>query len=296
MQARSSEYPPRPLVKAVESRLARAAGGAWVPLSGGRTNFAWKLEPPQDREALVIKLYRGPARNPLFPNDPQAEALLLRRLGPTGLTPQLICELQTPAGLCNIYTHIPGSSWVDDARLSGALVKSLHQITPPQPLRSVPDGSHALDAQARRILADCAGAESLGALAPKGHVAPCGCATLLHGDIVPGNLIHNASGLHLIDWQCPAQGDPCEDIAIFLSPAMQLIYRGHPLEEQDITDFFEAYDAPEVAARYRQLAPWYHWRMAAYCQWQSENGRPDYGPARDLEIAALQRSLSRYPR
>lgn len=79
---------------------------------------------------------------------------------------------------------------------------------------------------------------------------------------------------------------------MFLSPAMQSVYRGQPLTEAEIGDFFAAYGAPEVAGRYARLAPWYHWRMAAYCQWQSENGRPDYGPARDLEVAALQRSLS----
>ncbi|WP_372887211.1 phosphotransferase [Shimia sp.] len=292
MQAQSSEHPPRALVRAVETRLDGLAGAKWRPLSGGRTNFAWRLDPAGGRAPLVVKLYRGPARNPLFPNDPRAEALLLRRLGPSGLTPRLVSELRTEPGICNIYTHIPGSPWTTGAGIAGALVRSLHRIAPPSRLRRVPDGSAALEAQTRRILADCRQPDHLSALVPGRAVAACDAAVLLHGDIVPGNLIGNATGLHLIDWQCPARGDPCEDIAMFLSPAMQSVYRGQPLTEAEIGDFFAAYGAPEVAGRYARLAPWYHWRMAAYCQWQSENGRPDYGPARDLEVAALQRSLS----
>ena len=269
-----------------------AAGAIWQPLTGGRTNFAWKLQPTNGHDALVIKLYRGPAKNPLFPNDPKAEALLLQQLGPSGLTPSLIAELQTPSGLCNVYSHIPGQAWIADASVVGALVKSLHAMTPPGTLREVPDGSEALYQKTTQILADCQLADPLMALAPRGHVPACGASALLHGDIVPGNLIHNDTGLHLIDWQCPAQGDPCEDIAIFLSPAMQVIYRGKPLDDQEVTAFFDAYDAPAITVRFQELAPWYHWRMAAYCQWQSENGRSDYAVARDLEIEALQRSLS----
>ncbi len=288
----ASEHPPKPLVDAVEARLQAAIGAKWLPLSGGRTNFAWKLEPTGNLDTLVVKLYRGPAKNPLFPNDPQAEALLLKMLGPTGLTPRLICELHTPAGTCNVYTHIPGQAWQADAHVVGALAKSLHANKPVNALRNVPDGSQALHAKTLAILADCKQADPLMAFAPQGHVPASGACALLHGDIVPGNLIHNATGLHLIDWQCPAQGDPCEDIAIFLSPAMQFIYRGMPLELREIKAFFATYDAPEIADRYQRLAPWYHWRMAAYCQWQSENGRSDYAAARDLEIAALQRSLN----
>ena len=36
--------------------------------------------------------------------------------------------------------------------------------------------------------------------------------------------------MRLIDWQCPALGDPAEDIACFLSPAMQVIYGAGPLD------------------------------------------------------------------
>ena len=41
---------------------------------------------------------------------------------------------------------------------------------------------------------------------------------------MPGNLILGEKGLRLIDWQCPAIGDPIVDIMMFLSPGMHEIY------------------------------------------------------------------------
>ena len=282
--------PPAALVEQVTDRLTWLAGANWQALSGGRSNFAWKATPEALHEPVVVKLYRGPARNPLFPNEPLAEAALLRALDETGLAPRLLETFESSLGACNIYSHIPGQSWEDGAGQVGACMKRLHQMDPPAGLRHVPDGSKELEAQTNAILSQCA-SSSLNALNPSGEIAPSKHSVLLHGDIVPGNVISNETGLHLIDWQCPAIGDPCEDIAIFLSPAMQLIYRGIPLESDSNTAFFAQYDNARVESRYLDLAPWYHWRMAVYCQWQAENGQPDYAAGRDLEIEALQRSL-----
>ena len=124
---------------------------------------------------------------------------------------------------------------------------------------------------------------------PEIEIAPTADRVLLHCDIVPGNLIENSGGLFLIDWQCPAIGDPVEDIAIFLSPAMQTLYRGHPLSPEEREQFLESYHTQ--AERYQTLAPAYHYRMAAYCQWQVERGFPDYAAGRDAEIAALNAYL-----
>lgn len=287
----TSETPPSALVAQVEAHLPWLAAGKWQALSGGRSNFAWKLTPSASRQAVVVKLYKGPARNPLFPNEPEAEAELLRVLEPTGIAPQLLSAFQSPLGACNIYSHIPGQSWSSDAGQVGACMKRLHQMPPPDGLRRVPDGSEQLAAQTAAILSRCTSSEYLGALKPEGTVAATQQTVLLHGDIVPGNLISNESGLHLIDWQCPAIGDPCEDIAIFLSPAMQHVYRGIPLGSVSNKAFFDAYACAKTQSRYTALAPWYHWRMAAYCQWQTENGQADYAHGRDLEVEALQRSL-----
>lgn len=287
-----TDSPPATLINEVTSHLSWLASGVWQALSGGRSNFAWKVTPKTSNEPVVVKLYRGPARNPLFPNDPKAEAALLAALEQTGLAPRLLQSFESSLGACNIYSHIPGQSWDKDAGQVGACMKRLHQMQPPPGLRKVPDGSEQLAAQTRAILSQCSSDSSLNDLEPSGKVPPSGELILLHGDIVPGNVISNETGLHLIDWQCPAIGDPCEDIAVFLSPAMQQIYRGSTLDSVSNKAFFAKYNNLQVEARYHALAPWYHWRMAAYCQWQAENGRPDYALGRDLEVEALQRSLS----
>lgn len=106
---------------------------------------------------------------------------------------------------------------------------------------------------------------------------------------MPGNLLLNDDAVVLIDWQCPAIGDPAEDIAIFLSPAMQYVYRGKPLTDDEEAAFLAAYRDRAITRRYRALKPWFHWRMAAYCLWRARNGSPDYAPAFRLEAAALAR-------
>ena len=92
-------------------------------------------------------------------------------------------------------------------------------------------------------------------------------------------------GLTLIDWQCPASGDPTEDIATFLSPAMQRLYRGTILSEAEREAFLAAYPDPAIVARYRALKSVYRWRMAAHCLWKAERGASDYAGALRLEFA-----------
>ena len=266
-------------------------GSAWLKLSGGRSNYTWKLSHADAADTYVVKLYRGPARNPLFPNQPDKEAQLLLALADQGFAPHLAESFNSTLGPCNIYAHLPGNPWQEDCARVGALMRKLHGISPPGGLRPAPDGSAALAEQTRGILERCQDNAALARLGPLGNVPPSNRTCLLHGDIVPGNLILNHTGLHLIDWQCPAVGDPCEDIAIFLSPAMQRLYRGLPLAKEEGAEVFHSYGSDKVMARYQALAPWYHWRMASYCQWQVENGQPDYAEGRDLEVEALQRSL-----
>ena len=277
------------MVDAVNAEFSWSKDAKWLPLSGGRTNFAWKLSPALGGD-VVVKLYQGSALNPLFPNDPKSEALLLQRLLGTGLAPRHLASLSTDAGECNVYSHIPGEIWQTDTSIVGRLMQTLHCIPGPPELRRVLSGSDALAAKTVSILAECENAARITAARPEGYVPAAQDLVLLHGDIVPGNLILNETGLHLIDWQCPSMGDPCEDIAVFFSPAMQSLYRGSPLLDTEIGEFFDSYGDQAARIRYQAMSPWFHWRMAAYCQWQSENGRTDYADARDLELAALQRS------
>lgn len=275
-----------------ETRIALAISGdiAWTPLIGGRTNAAWLAQTSAGN--VVVKLYSGPARNPLFPNDPKAEAQLLQLLSSSQHTPIFRAKFETDSGACNVYDHIPGDTWQAGTSDVARLMATLHATPCPSNLRQAPDGAADLVIQTQKILALCEETSGLAQAKPTNGPSASGMSCLLHSDIVPGNLIRNDTGLHLIDWQCPATGDPCEDIAIFLSPAMQHLYRGAALSDAEIDAFFTAYERPEITARYDALAPFYHWRMAAYCLWQMQNGRDDYAQGLALERAALQRSAN----
>jgi aminoglycoside phosphotransferase (APT) family kinase protein len=123
------------------------------------------------------------------------------------------------------------------------------------------------------------------------EVPPSAKRALLHGDPVPGNILVTPDGLRLIDWQCPAVGDPVEDLALFLSPAMQLIYRGAPLTRAEGDAFTAAYADPQVQDRLNAMQPWHHWAMAAYCAWKAARGAQRYAQAMELELAALEQNL-----
>lgn len=276
--------PSEQLRRLVAEQVPWTEAGRWEALFGGRTNAAWQVT--GDAGSLVLKLYRAANGNPLFPNDARAEALMLRHLDGQSIAPELVAQFDSAEGRCTLYHAIPGHAWQDGVTAVAAMMRSLHQQPIPDGLRKMPNGSVDILAHADRILAQCTGAAELRALRPAMIVPATEDLVLLHCDMVPGNLIENSEGLHLIDWQCPGQGDACEDIAMFLSPAMQRLYRGHALTADETTEFLAAY--PDCAARYRALAPAYHFRMAAYCAWQVENGVPDYGAGLEAEIAALK--------
>ena len=105
---------------------------------------------------------------------------------------------------------------------------------------------------------------------------------------MPGNIVAHDGTLTLIDWQCPQIGDPTEDLALFLSPAMQQVYRGAPLSAAEEAAFLDRYPDPQLVARYLALRPWYHWRMAAYCLWRDQRDGRMPSRAFDLELAALR--------
>ncbi len=263
----------------------------WAPLAGGRSNLIWRVG-EKDR-VLVAKLFRTDKTNPLFPNDPSAEALVLDWLDGTQIAPRIRARANTALGICILYDLAEGRAWSADSAPVARLLSQLHKFSPPHPLRSTPDGSAALAADAERIIDLCAPGDMrdvlLGARPETDPVAPQNAQCLLHGDPVPGNIIVTDKGPVLIDWQCPATGDPTEDIALFLSPAMQILYRGSALDNDERDAFLTAYGNPAVTRRYRLLAPWYHWRMAAYCLWRGAENDPQEARAFKAELDALAR-------
>jgi len=275
------------LAQTLERRGFAVSGACWNTLSGGRTNRSWWVT--GETLSIVVKLFDPRGQNPMFPNDPVSEALALEHLAGLELAPVLLDHFGTASAVCIVYEYIKGKTWRAGAGSVAGLLKRVHAIEAPRQLRRAPDGSHAIEQQTKVILSQCPShrAQAMWDLKPVGSIPPTGRSCLLHGDPVPGNIIGSGTDWHLIDWQCPSVGDPCEDLAIFLSPAMQLTYRGACLSKSEHRAFISAYGDHEITERYQRLAPWYHWRMAAYCTWIEARRDVSARAACDAEIASM---------
>jgi Ser/Thr protein kinase RdoA (MazF antagonist) len=222
-----------------------------------------------------VKSYDPDAASPLFPNDPAAERRALAALSPSGLAPAPL-----GAGADWVaYRYLEGAAWRSGCAPVAHTLHHLHSH-PGTAFRPLASGSAALLAQGRAILADC---PSTLPEPPDPGVPPV-APRLIHGDAVPGNIIAGPHGVTLIDWQCPASGDPAEDLAMFLSPAMQSLYRGRPLAAQERQEFLSSYPDAATVGRFLALEPLFRWRMAAHCLWKSSRGALDYAAALRLEL------------
>lgn len=271
--AMTAHLPPPSLRRAVEAALPPLAGQVWQPLRGGRSNRLWRVGD------AVVKLYRPEAASPLFPNNAKAEARALGALAGSGLAPRL----RVAGSGWLVYDHSDGAVWSRDPAPVAQALARLHAHAAPSGLRRAPLGD-ALRVHARSIAALCG--PGLPACPPAvglPSVPPC----FIHADAVPGNVIVHPGGITFIDWQCPALGDPVEDLATFLSPAMQWLYRGAVLTAAEAAAFLAAYPEADTVARYRVFAPLLHWRIAAHCLWKAERGDQDYRTALRLELDAL---------
>ncbi|MGH1370046.1 MAG: phosphotransferase [Maritimibacter sp.] len=245
-----------------------APNATWKPFSGGNTNALWRVGD------VVIKRFVPGAETPLFGNDPAAEALALSALKGTGLAPDLI----DVRGESLAYAHIEGQPWRrgDGVACVARVLSQLHKVKPPAGLPRAAMGAAHLTKQTLALGETAPETPSLAKIDP----------VFLHGDATASNALVRDGTVIFIDWQCPALGDPCDDIAVFLSPAMQVVSGNEPLEKGDIEAFLEAYDDPKVTTRYRSLAPLYRARMSAYCKWRAARGDAGYSKAAMAEITA----------
>ena len=261
------------------------ADAAWKPLSGGKTNAVWKVSTRSG--ALVCKLFLKD-KNPLFPNDPQLEYAVLNGLERTGLAPSPRFLVRVEGHDVLGYDFVPALDAVPVVTDVAEMLGRLHQVSQAAP-KVLPSGSEALTRQVRVIQNECISRPpDFPRDMPLVKVDPVARNALIHRDVVPGNIIATGKGPILIDWQCPALGDPAEDLASFLSPAMQYLYAGRPLPKATEAAFLDAYPHRETVARYLALRPLFHLRMVAYCHWRAERGADGYARARDLELSALR--------
>lgn len=256
--------PDADLVRLWEARGVVPSGAVWIPLTGGNTNALWRVGD------VVVKRFVPGAETPLFPNDPAAERLALTALHGTGLAPDLIAA----EGDSLVYRLVAGQGWqcADGVACVAKALARLHR----QP---IPDG---LPQKQSDVIGD---ARALGATdLPEWPLnAPDVAPVFLHGDATAANALVDGDSVTFIDWQCPAVGDPCEDISVFVSPAMQIVSGNEPLSRAETETFLEAYGDETVATRYRALAPLFAARMRAYCLWRAARGDAGYAQAAKAE-------------
>lgn len=259
----------------------------FTPLNGGRTNRVWKIN---RKTPLICKLYSTHMQNPLYENAPSLEYKCLKQMESKKLAPKPVTYLETIDGQILIYEYLDGKSWTNDVVSVAKLLAEIHAQPIPHGLRLLPSGTKALTRQTLDIIGTLpkAKAAELIALQPDSPGCENTPLCLVHTDVVPGNIIKTDQGLRLIDWQCPGVGDPVEDLAMFLSPAMHYIYRGTPLTIAEAAEFLHAYPDETVRNRYQVLARLYHWRMIAYCAWKAAQGDKDYARAGALEATVLK--------
>jgi thiamine kinase len=257
----------------------------WHSQTGGRTNKVWRILGEED---LICKLYLETKTNPLFKNDPEAEYKCLQWLDGSNLAPKPYKYLKTPFGDILIYNYIDGKPWSHDVSTVLELLNQIRNQKYPKGLRILSNLSsdikqtgfdivNKLNNYHKNILTKICPEVSISNIEP----------VLLHTDVVPGNLILGDKGLRLIDWQCPAIGDPIIDIMMFLSPGMHEIYGTGKLSMKDHELFLMGLSS-DLRNRYNIIGPLYHWRLAAYCFWKAEQGFIEYENAALSEIDLLK--------
>ncbi|MDB4125240.1 phosphotransferase [Amylibacter sp.] len=257
----------------------------WHAQIGGQTNKVWRLVGEQD---LICKMYLDTQTNPLFNNTPKAEYECLLLLNGSGIAPNPYKYLKTPFGEVLLYNYIKGQTWSHDVGAVSELLTRIHKHQHPKGLRilsALPSDIkqtgleiiNKLNNYHKNKLINICPYVSISDIEP----------VLLHTDVVPGNLILGEKGLRLIDWQCPAIGDPIVDIVMFLSPGMHKIYGSGKFSIKDHEDFLMNL-TPKLRSRYNIIGPLYHWRLAAYCFWKAEQGFIEYEKAALAEIDLLK--------
>ena len=266
---------------AAERRRGRAAtsvAGVSAPpertlLAGGYRNQVWKVR--AGRGWVIEKRYaEDPGEpNPMYPNLPDHEAAALALLGPHGWSPQLVAH---EPGVVT-YRFAAGPGWRARGRAGemaevAALLGGIHGFTVPRTMRLLcgsaeearAHGDSMVDAVPARLAAPLRAVRP--AVAHDGLVRR---RSLVHTDCGPGNMVRGRGGLLLIDWQCPGRGDPVEDIACFLSPAMMILYQQPPHTAAAQEAFLAAYPSTAAVARYRRDALAWHYRIGGYCVWRA---------------------------
>ena len=187
----------------------------------------------------------------------------------SNIAPKPYKFLKTPFGEVLLYNFISGEIWSHNVDTVLELLTRVHNHKCPKGLRTLSALPSDIKQSGFEIINRLNGyhKNELMNICPDVSISDIE-PVLLHTDVVPGNLILGDKGLRLIDWQCPAIGDPVVDIMMFLSPGMHEIYGSGKLSMKDYETFLMNL-TPRLRSRYNIIGPLYHWRLAAYCFWKA---------------------------
>ena len=273
-----------------ETLVARGTvpeNATWRRLTGGRSNLVWSVATAAgDR---ICKLYDERAQTPLFPNDPAAERIALESLRGSGLAPVVRDAGSCPSGRFLVYDAVPGRTGSGDPAEIVRRLAELHRKVPPAGLRAMSlDAARIID-EGHGMLSAC-GRLDLASRQPEAPEAEAAPQVFLHGDPVPSNILDAGDRIVFVDWQCPAAGDAVFDLAVFLSPSMQIASGRRPFDEADILRVIASYGSGSVSRRFLAWRPLLTWRFACYAAWKARNDE-SYARGLEAELALLERLL-----
>jgi aminoglycoside phosphotransferase (APT) family kinase protein len=278
-----------PVAFLIEQGLLHDRNVTAKPLTGGYLNQVFRVRGPDID--WVVKRFMPETELALFPNFPADEAEALKRASAHGLAPKPIGFFQGDAPVL-VYEFCEGEVWQEGVGAVARLMQRLRDVDATG-FRHVPISPAEILAEGDAFLAKVKPEmrDRLVATRPASFEIDPARRSFLHTDIGPGNIIVTGDGrLVVIDWQCPAAGDPVQDMVAFLSPAFQILYGCTPLNAQQEADFHRAYDDPATKERYDRLLPFYDWRMAGYCATRKlkyATSRPEASQRYDRALNAL---------
>lgn len=248
------------------------AGLEWNELSGGRSNFIWRVG---DK---VCKLYQSNRSSDLFPNNPNTEQKILKFLEGSFIAPEFIYFNKLSIGFILVYQFVDGLVCNQPSEELAKTLSRLHAVSSKNLLLERRDSSSKfLLKQCEKFLRGTSLDNLTLPLDP--NIEDSSELSIIHCDPVPGNAILHKNEVVLIDWQCCAIGDGSEDLACALSPAMQYLYGKGELDFDIRENFLKTYSHKKTIERYKSLGQIYHFRIAAYCFWRAKKGEQDYEDA-----------------
>ena len=232
-------------------------------LKGGYLNSVWRVD--TEERCLAAKEFAVPMTGTLFPNLPEDEAEALRRLTGQNVAPELVGFWPEESLL--VYEYVEGDMWDSDTESVAKLLLRKEGVDPTG-FRKVSLQFEDILFEGDALFARCQNLPEIKRPIVVEVPSP-DRVSLIHTD-VGVNLVGNGANLRLIDWQCPAAGDICEDIFSFISPAFQILAERKPLSSKQVEEFWQALSRPDLFNRYTVLYPAYAWRFGGYCAWRSE--------------------------